>query len=188
MIAHLNVTSFSHLHCQFDLDWRSDFFLCLNLWCRTRSHLTGHKPHKRMKNPNLERCVLVLKSNPLEPGTIVFLRTPAPWWSCGKSTPLLVTNPRLFAKVVTKLKILLSSHGLQFPALVTIAWLPSSHHSTHPRFPAIVNYHYNLGFYMYSQLLAELIPIINKCFNYHQTPIAIGPLSYYLFNRWITSN
>ncbi len=28
---------------------------------------------------------------------------------------------------------------------------------------------------MYSQLLAELIPIINKCFNYHQTPIAIGP-------------
>ncbi len=33
---------------------------------------------------------------------------------------------------------------------------------------------------MYSQLLAELIPIINKCFNYHQTPIAIGTLSYYL--------
>jgi hypothetical protein len=33
---------------------------------------------------------------------------------------------------------------------------------------------------MYSQLFAELIPIINKCFNYHQTPIAIGPLSYYL--------
>jgi len=34
--------------------------------------------------------------------------------------PLLVTNPRLFVKVVTKLKILLSSHGLQFPVLVTI--------------------------------------------------------------------
>ncbi len=33
---------------------------------------------------------------------------------------------------------------------------------------------------MYLQLLAELILIINKCFNYHQTPIAIGPLSYYL--------
>jgi hypothetical protein len=26
MIAHLNVTSLSHLHCQFDFDWRSDFF------------------------------------------------------------------------------------------------------------------------------------------------------------------
>jgi hypothetical protein len=31
-----------------------------------------------------------------------------------------VTNPKPFVKVVTKLKILLSSHGLQFPALVTI--------------------------------------------------------------------
>jgi hypothetical protein len=29
-----------------------------------------------------------------------------------KSTPLLVTNPKSFVKVVTKLKILLSSHGL----------------------------------------------------------------------------
>ncbi len=37
-----------------------------------------------------------------------------------ESTLLLVTNPRSFAKVVTKPKILLSSHGLQFPALVTI--------------------------------------------------------------------
>jgi len=32
-----------------------------------------------MKNPNLERCVLVLKLNPFEPGTIVFLRTFALW-------------------------------------------------------------------------------------------------------------
>jgi hypothetical protein len=29
-----------------------------------------------------------------------------------KSTPLLVMNPKSFVKVVTKLKILLSSHGL----------------------------------------------------------------------------
>jgi hypothetical protein len=35
---------------------------------------------------------------------------------------------------------------------------------------------------MYQQLLAELIAIINKCFNYHQTPIAIGTLSFYLSN------
>jgi hypothetical protein len=139
MIAHIHVTSLSHLHCQLDFDWRSDLFFSLNLWRRARLHITGRKPHKRMKNclwsrpyillwhsilvmknPNLARCVLVLKSNPLEPGTTVFLRTPAPWWSCCKSTLLLVTNPRSFVKVVTKPKILLSSHGLQFPALVTI--------------------------------------------------------------------
>jgi hypothetical protein len=35
-----------------------------------------------MKNSNLERCALVLKLNPLEPGTIVFRQTPAPYWSC----------------------------------------------------------------------------------------------------------
>jgi hypothetical protein len=41
---------------------------------------------------------------------------------------------------------------------------------------------------MYLQLLAELIPIINKCFNYRQTPIAIDTLSSYLFNCWIALN
>jgi hypothetical protein len=51
-----------------------------------------------MKNPNFERCALVLKSNPLEPSTIVFRWTPAPWWSCSKSTPLPVTNLKLFVK------------------------------------------------------------------------------------------
>jgi hypothetical protein len=29
MIAHLNVTSVSHLHCQIDFDWRSNLFLPL---------------------------------------------------------------------------------------------------------------------------------------------------------------
>jgi hypothetical protein len=33
----------------------------------------------KMKNPNLEKCVLVLKSNLLELGTVVFLRILAPW-------------------------------------------------------------------------------------------------------------
>ncbi len=141
MIAHLNVTSLSHLHCWFDFYWRSDFFPLLGFVAsRTVTSygpqaaqaneepppkssldltLTQHLVMK-MKNSNFERCVLVLKLNPLEPGIIVFLRTPAPWWSCCKSTLLLVTNPRLFTKVVTKLKILLSLHGLQFSALVTI--------------------------------------------------------------------
>ncbi len=42
MIMHLNVTSPSHLHCQFDFDWRSNlFFLCLKLWRHAWSHLTA---------------------------------------------------------------------------------------------------------------------------------------------------
>jgi len=36
---------------------------------------------------------------------------------------------------------------------------------------------------MYLELLAELISIKNKCFDYHQTPIAIVKLSSYLFHR-----
>jgi hypothetical protein len=73
-----------------------------------------------MKIPNLERCTLVLKLNPLEPGTIVFLRTLAPWSTCCKSTSLLMMNPKPFMKVIMKLKILISSHGLQFSTLDTI--------------------------------------------------------------------
>jgi hypothetical protein len=53
-----------------------------------------------MKNPNLERCALVLKSNPFEPSSIIFLWTFAPWWSCCKSTPLLVMNLKLSVKVI----------------------------------------------------------------------------------------
>ncbi len=41
MIAHLHVTSLSHLHCQLDFDWRSDLFFSLNLWRRARLHLTA---------------------------------------------------------------------------------------------------------------------------------------------------
>jgi len=73
--------------------------------------------HPRDENSNLERCALVLKLNPLEPGTIVFRQTPTPWWSCYKSTLLPVTNPKLSMKVVMKPKTLPSSLGLQFPVL-----------------------------------------------------------------------
>ncbi len=111
------------------------------------------------KNPNLERCALVLKLNPLEPNTIVFCRTLAPWWSCYKSTLLLVMNLKLSMKVVTKLKTLLFSLSLQFPALDTIigcairfidclpiaSRLPSSYHSTCSWFPTIMNYHYSIA-------------------------------------------
>jgi hypothetical protein len=67
-----------------------------------------------------------------------------------------VTNLKSFVKVVTKLKILLSSHGLQFSALDTIVgcmvWfvnylliaskLHFSHHSSYFKFHAVMNYHY----------------------------------------------
>jgi hypothetical protein len=35
--------------------------------------------HLVTKNLNLERCSLFFKLNPLEPGTIIFRRTPTPW-------------------------------------------------------------------------------------------------------------
>jgi hypothetical protein len=73
-----------------------------------------------MKIPNLKKCALLLKLNPLELDTIVFLRTLAPWSFCYKLTPPLVMNPKPSMKVVTKLNILLSSHGLQFSTLDTI--------------------------------------------------------------------
>ncbi len=53
-----------------------------------------------------------LEVEPLELGTIVFLRTLAPWWFCCKSTSLLVMNLKPSMKVITKLKTLLFSHGL----------------------------------------------------------------------------
>jgi len=58
--------------------------------------------------------------DPLKLGIIAFFRTFAPWWFCGKSTPLLVMNLKLSMKVVTRLKTLLSSHGFQFLGLDTI--------------------------------------------------------------------
>ncbi len=39
MIAHLNVTSLSHLHCQFDFDWRSDFFSFAWIYGVTHDHI-----------------------------------------------------------------------------------------------------------------------------------------------------
>jgi len=36
---------------------------------------------------------------------------------------------------------------------------------------------------MYLQFLAELIPILKKCFSRYETPVTIGTLSQYLFNR-----
>ncbi len=73
-----------------------------------------------MKISNCKRCGLIFKLNPLELDIITFLWTPTPWWFCCKSTPFLVMNPKLYAKVFTKLKTLPSLHGLQFPMLDTI--------------------------------------------------------------------
>jgi hypothetical protein len=39
MIAHLNVTSLSHLHCPFDFDWRSDFFSFLRIYGVAHDHI-----------------------------------------------------------------------------------------------------------------------------------------------------
>jgi hypothetical protein len=132
--------------CRFDFDWRC-IFLSLIPWCRVWPHLTGLKLHKWTKNrlrnhlyicpwhnilvmkiPNLERYVLVLKLNPLKPGTITFLLTLAPRSSCCKSTPLLLLNSKPSMKIVTKLKTLLLSHGFQFSTLETIivVWPDSS--------------------------------------------------------------
>jgi hypothetical protein len=58
--------------------------------------------------------------DPLKLGIIAFFRTFAPWWFCGKSTPLLLMNLKLYVKVVTRLKTPLSSHGFQFLGLDTI--------------------------------------------------------------------
>ncbi len=55
--------------------------------------------------------------DPLKLGIIAFFRTFPPWWFCGKSTPLLVMNLKSSMKVVTRLKTLLSLHGLQFLTL-----------------------------------------------------------------------
>jgi hypothetical protein len=74
--------------------WLNFFFLSLNSWRCVWPHLTGFKSHKWMKSCidshlyiwrwcnilmmkilNFERCILVLKLNPLEFGIIAFLRT-----------------------------------------------------------------------------------------------------------------
>jgi hypothetical protein len=47
--THLDVTSPSHIHCQFDFDWRF-FLFSLKLWCRIWPCFTGLNPHKWMKN------------------------------------------------------------------------------------------------------------------------------------------
>jgi hypothetical protein len=36
---------------------------------------------------------------------------------------------------------------------------------------------------MFLQLLAELIPILNKYFSHYEVPVVIGTLSHYLINR-----
>ncbi len=76
--------------------------------------------HLMMKILNLERCAFILKLKPLELGIIIFLQTLAPWSFCCKSISLQVMNSKPSMKVVTKLKIFLSLHGLQFLALDTI--------------------------------------------------------------------
>jgi hypothetical protein len=140
MTTHFNVTNLPHLHCRFDFDWSTDLFPFLEIMVSCMVTFYGPQvtqaneepPPKSsldltlthnilmMKNLKFKRCAFILKLNPFEPGTIISLWTLTPWWSCCKSTSLLVTNLKLSMKVVTKLKILLSSHGLQFLALDTI--------------------------------------------------------------------
>jgi hypothetical protein len=73
-----------------------------------------------MKIPNRKRCAIILKLNPVELGIIAFFQTLAPWSFCCKSISLLVMNLKSYVKVVTKLKTLLSLHGLQLSMLDTI--------------------------------------------------------------------
>jgi hypothetical protein len=151
-----------------------------------------------MKNLNFERCVHVLKLNPLELGIIVFHRTLAFLWSCCKWTLLLVTNLKPYVKVIKKLKIFLSSHGFQFPALDTIIGcevrfvdcLLIARRTTKftPFDASYISCNYELSlwhsprFNMCLQLFVELIHNLNKCFNHYEIVVAIGTLSHYLFN------
>ncbi len=81
--THLNVTSPPYLHCQFDFDCRSHMVTfygpqVAQVWESSLNLTPMQHPHDEEFQLR-ERCVLILKLNPFEPGTIVFLRTLALW-------------------------------------------------------------------------------------------------------------
>jgi hypothetical protein len=108
-IALRTATSYGPQAAQADVKPPSESSLDLTL----TQHLRDEEPKPREVHTRLE----------VEPPRVWYyhiLPIPAPWRSYYKLTPLLVTNPKLSAKVVVKPKTLLSSLGLQFPALDTI--------------------------------------------------------------------